>query len=130
MGGAMSEAVYAEVEDAIRRRLVLGKSRSRSGLGPGYDAPRAIELGLIVVRDADCEPHYTERRITPEEWADRRERYGLWQWVGVWSFVPAGDEAADCIRYARRCPEAAGRELHALHKRVAELELDSAQDRG
>lgn len=119
----MSEAVYAEIEDAIARQLHLGappKALSMHGMHWHY--PVAIELGDVVMRDSDCGLARPTWKITIDEWRERVERYGLWKSVGLWEFVPAEDPTASCIAYCHRNPNAAGMELYWLRKRIEELE--------
>lgn len=110
----MSEAVYQQVEDAIRKRLyVCGRYRTPLG-GFSFEYPVAIELGNIVLRDGDCGLAKEPRIITTEEWERLVSGGGLWRKVGLWDFVPADDDAADDIAWCHSSPESAGRALHRL----------------
>jgi len=118
----VSEAIYQQVEHAIRERLyVTGTERHPMG-GCYYFRPVAIEDGLIRLENEGSS--YQPPRWTPEQWRERVTEggIGLFQRVGFWDFTPADDVAADEIRFAHKSPKAAGRELHSLRLRVAELE--------
>lgn len=115
----MSEAIYQQVEDAIRRRLHLLCDDRRTPMGgPDWDHPVGIEWGMIMLMRSDCGREAFA--ITPEEWA-RRAEGGLWRMVGGWSFVLASDPAADDIAFAHRSPSAAGRQLARLRAENARL---------
>jgi hypothetical protein len=117
----MSEQVYNQVEDAIKRNLHLGtKARATSMFQMHWIQPVQIVDGNIEMRNSagGLDTWF----ITPEEWAERVAQYGLWKMVGMWSFVPADDPAAAEIAFAHRCPDAAGQQLYRLKQRIAELE--------
>jgi hypothetical protein len=116
----MSEAIYQQVEDAIARKLHLG--RGYWGLGPKYCYPIAIEHGDIIVRDSDCGLVKPTMTLTTDAWAEMVEKYGLWKKTGFWHFTPADDPAANLIRSANRSPSWAGHEIYELRKRVEALE--------
>lgn len=118
----MSEQIYLEVEDAIRRRRHVRNGVTMMG-GPSWVHPTAIEYGMIVVKDSDCDRHTW--RWTPDEWALHVADGGLWRQVGRWDFAPADDPAADDIAWCHRCPEAAGRELYRLRKFEARFNDDN-----
>ena len=61
--------VYEQVEEAIRGRWCIA-GRYRTPLGAtSYEYPVAIELGNVVLRDADCGLAKPTRTITTDEWA-------------------------------------------------------------
>lgn len=110
----MSEAVYEQVERAIREKLcIAGRYRTHMG-GPSYEYPVDIRLGNIVLRDADCGLVKPVRVITTDEWA--RLTPPLWRQVGFWDFAPADDPAISEIAFCHHNPESAGRELYRLRK--------------
>jgi hypothetical protein len=114
----MSEAIYRHVEDAIKRKLHLG--RGWEGMGNKWCYPVAIEDGLIVVRDSDCglaKPTWT---YTPDRWDAMVKEHGLWRKTGFWHFTQADDPDCDLIEAAHRNPSWAGREIARLRKLLEE----------
>lgn len=116
----MSERVYEQVEDAIRRGLHL--CRGNGTYGPVYCYPVAIERGDIVVRDSDCGLAKDPWTITIDRWSELVEKYGLKRQVGGWSFASADDPAADDKAMASRNPSWAGWTIYEQRQRIAELE--------
>lgn len=110
----MSEQIYLQVEDAIRRRLHVRRARASGGYS--YWHPLSIQDGNIVLRDSDLGQR--TRTITTDEWAELAE-HGVWQLVGIWDFVRADDPAAGAIAYCHRNPNAAGRELYQHRQEAA-----------
>ena len=115
----MSETVYQQVEDCIKRKLHLGApGKSMSMYGMHWHYPVGIEDGDIVMRDSDCGEAKPTWKITVEEWSKRVEERGLWRQVGMWDFVRADALAASCIAFCHKSPYAAGQQLYELRKRV------------
>ena len=110
----MSEKAYLQVEDVIRRKLFVGAPGRTALGGPRWAYPDRIELGDVVMRDADCGLAKPTFVWTLAEWSENVLRHGLWRKVGMWDFVRADDEAAEAIAFCHRSPGAAGRELHRL----------------
>ena len=124
----MSEAEQI-VDDAIRRNLYLGHWRDRAvGVHPAghlhYIQPINRSGDIVTMIDGDCglaKPSWT---MTVTEFAKQADKYGLYRRVGMWSFVPFDNPAADAIEECHKFPQAAGRELYTLRKRVRELEVE------
>ena len=126
----MSEAVYQEVERAIREKLHVGvfvKGRWPSPWTWCY--PDHIENGNIIMRDSDCGLAKPTFSWTTDEWAARVNSGGLWRQVGMWDFVRAEDAAADDIRYAHSNPEGAGRRLVEYRETTQSLRAQIAEYR-
>jgi len=117
----MDETLRQEVERAIREKLhVTGRYRTPLG-SASFEYPIAIDGDSIVLRDGDCGLARPTVTITVDEWRDLVQR-GLYRRVGFWDFAPADDPAADEIAFCHRHPQSAGRELHRLRQRLAEIE--------
>ena len=118
----MSHEIYALADRAIREGLHVVHGRTWSG-SPGYKRVFGIDRGNILLLNADCGRKGEEYPVTPEEFS---ELCGggefFYRRVGMWSFEPADDPAADLIAYAHRCPAAVGRQLFEARQRIAELE--------
>lgn len=118
----MSEAVYAQVEDAIARRLHV--MVPGGGLfGPGYRYPVGIEHGNIVMRDSDCGLAKPVIVWTTDQWRTHVDESGrgLYKKVGFWSFEAADDPAANDIRLCHQSPGSTGRQLYAMRGEIERL---------
>jgi len=127
----MSEAVYAQVEDAIARHLhVMVPDGGISG--PGYRYPVGVENGNIVMRDSDCGLAKPVIVWTTDKWRQHvdEDGGGLYTKVGFWSFERADDPAANDIRLCHRSPDLAGRLLHDMRTEMDALRAAlAAQER-
>lgn len=118
----MSAAVYAQVEDAIARRLHV--MVPGGGLfGPGYRYPVGIEHGNIVMRDSDCGLAKPVIVWTTDQWRTHVDESGrgLYKQVGFWSFEAADDPAANDIRLCHQSPGSAGRRLYEMRGEIERL---------
>ena len=119
----MSEEIYQLADRAARERLlVAGRFVTPLG-GCSYEYVVGVELGNILLLNADCPTTHSPVSVSPETFA---ELCGMGkrflQKVGMWDFVPADDPAADLIRYAHRDPAAVGRMLFEARQKIQELE--------
>ena len=114
-----NEPFYSEVERAISEKLCV--VTGMNFLGPKYGYPVGIELGDVVMRDADCGLAKPTFKFTIEDWRKAAGENGeyLLRKVGFWSFERADDPAASYIESAHRHPQWAGRRLYELERDLA-----------
>ena len=119
----MSHEIYEMADEAASNGwLVAGRFRTPLG-GSSYEYVVGVELGNVLLLNADCPTTRSPVPVSPEEFSALcgNGRY-FYRKVGMWEFVLAKDPAADLIAWAHQNPHAVGLELHRARERIRELE--------